>query len=140
MSAFGDRSRPRAADDPDNDAATGLRMRGPRGDPARGDPARSDPPRGDAAAAASRPSAPAVLLRRQRADNPGTLAPGPRPHYPLGRAAWERDPGDTILVGVGLLPALAVAVWALLSLPTLDEILPAAGSVATAPVIREPGG
>jgi hypothetical protein len=139
MSAFGDRSRPRAADDPDNDAVISLRMRGPRVDPVKGEPARFEQPTSDAPSA-SRPSAPAVLVRRQRTDNPGTLAPGPRPHYPLGRMARERDPGDTILVAVGLLPALAVAVWALLSLPTLDEILPMTGSVATAPVIREPGG
>jgi hypothetical protein len=126
MAIMGDRNR-RAADEPEEAAAFELRMRGPRGLAAAEAPA---PPR-----------AAAVFLRRRPADNPGTLAPGPRPPYPVGRAARDGDPGGTILVGVALLPTLAVVAWALLSLPSLDALLPAAeGSVATAPVIRKPGG
>jgi hypothetical protein len=126
MAIIGDRNR-RAADEADETGAFDLRMRGPRGLTVAAAP--PPPPRN-----------PPVFLRRRPADNPGTLAPGPRPPYPLGRAARDGDPGDGILVGVALLPALAMVVWALLSLPSLDDLLPATGSVATAPVIREPGG
>lgn len=129
MAIIGDRNR-RAAEEAEETSAVALRMRGPRGLTVADAPPAPPPPR-----------TPPALFRCRPADNPGTLAPGPRPQYPLGRAARDGDPGDGILVVVALLPTLAMVAWALLSLPSLDDLLPSVeGSVATAPVIREPGG